>query len=263
MVPPGTRPPAPPADQPPAQTMDTSVPPPQREARPEETAPLCAAAAAMHPLPQSSSPSIFPSSSGMRESSMVCPSVPAEHPAQAGPDHFPVPGEYVPSNQWNISILKRHIPGPLGSFLRHATTTQSPLVPNYVTTQRYPVPRVGNLRTKPTYENIIAHQSYLEKLQFEQNSLRCWSNIRGQKNRPRKKTNSWERVPRNFSDQSSLDFACFLCLFSGRRAKSSQELCSWELFFLILGGFSPSETWRKIRSWEKLTKSMHNWRESC
>ena len=48
-------------------------------------------------------------------------------------------------------------------------------------------------------------------------------------------------VPRNFSDQCSLDFAYFLCLFSGRRAKSSQELCSWELFFLILGGFSPSD----------------------
>ena len=48
-------------------------------------------------------------------------------------------------------------------------------------------------------------------------------------------------VPRNFSDQCSLDFAYFLCLFSRRRAKSSQELCSWELFFLILGGFSPSE----------------------
>ena len=47
-------------------------------------------------------------------------------------------------------------------------------------------------------------------------------------------------VPRNFSDQCSLDFACFLCVFSGRRAKSSQELCSWELFFLILGGFSLS-----------------------
>ena len=48
-------------------------------------------------------------------------------------------------------------------------------------------------------------------------------------------------VPKNFSDQCSLDFAYFLCLFSGRRAKSSQELCSWELFFLILGGFSPSD----------------------
>ena len=48
-------------------------------------------------------------------------------------------------------------------------------------------------------------------------------------------------VPRNFSDQCSLDFAYFLCLFSGRRSKSSQEPCSWELFFLILGGFSPSE----------------------
>ena len=48
-------------------------------------------------------------------------------------------------------------------------------------------------------------------------------------------------VPRNFSDPCSLDFANFLCLFSGRRSKSSQELCSWELFFLIFGGFSPCE----------------------
>ena len=40
-------------------------------------------------------------------------------------------------------------------------------------------------------------------------------------------------VPRNFSDQCSLDFAYFLCLFSGRRSKSSQELCSWELFFFL------------------------------
>ena len=65
---------------------------------------------------------------------------------------------------------------------------------------------------------------------------------RGQKNRTRKKNKFLgTEVPRNFSDQCSLDFAYFLCLFSGRRAKSSQELCSWELFFLILGGFSPSE----------------------
>ena len=61
--------------------------------------------------------------------------------------------------------------------------------------------------------------------------------------KPPKKKNQFlgTEVPRNFSDQCSLDFAYFLCLFSGRRAKSSQELCSWELFFLILGGFSPSE----------------------
>ena len=47
---------------------------------------------------------------------------------------------------------------------------------------------------------------------------------RGQKNCTRKKKKILvTEVPRNFSDQ-----------FSGRRAKSSQELCSWELFFLIL-----------------------------
>ena len=57
---------------------------------------------------------------------------------------------------------------------------------------------------------------------------------RGQKNRPRKKKKNkflGTEVPRNFSDQCSLDFAYFLCLFSGRRAKSSQELCSSGTFF--------------------------------
>ena len=64
----------------------------------------------------------------------------------------------------------------------------------------------------------------------------------GRKTAPKKKNKFLgTEVPRNFSDQCSLDFAYFLCLFSGRRSKSSQELCSWELFFLILGGFSPCE----------------------
>ena len=79
---------------------------------------------------------------------------------------------------------------------------------------------------------------------YENNSLRdiFRKMFRGQKNRPRKKNKFLGReVPRNFSDQCSLDFAYFLCLFSGRRSKSSQELCSWELFFLILGGFSSCE----------------------
>ena len=79
--------------------------------------------------------------------------------------------------------------------------------------------------------------------------------------KPHKKKNKFlgTEVPRNFSDQCSLDFAYFLCLFSGRRAKSSQELCSWELFFLTLGGFSPSDTNRicyKINSCEK-TRGMY------
>ena len=67
------------------------------------------------------------------------------------------------------------------------------------------------------------------------------SKVGGRKTAQEKNKFLGTEVPRNFSDQCSLDFAYFLCLFSGRRAKSSQELCSWELFFLILGGFSPSE----------------------
>ena len=62
-----------------------------------------------------------------------------------------------------------------------------------------------------------------------------WTAIsRGQKSRTRKKNKFLgTEVPRNFWDQCSLDFAYFLCLFSGRRPKSSQELCSWELFFFL------------------------------
>ena len=61
--------------------------------------------------------------------------------------------------------------------MRHVTTMNSPTVPNYVTTARYPVEHITQLRTDPTFENIVAHQSYLEKLQFEQNCVRSWSNM--------------------------------------------------------------------------------------
>ena len=53
----------------------------------------------------------------------------------------------------------------------------------------------------------------------------------GRKTAQEKKKILGTEVPTNFSDQCSLDVAYFLCLFSGRRSKSSQELCSWELFF--------------------------------
>ena len=61
----------------------------------------------------------------------------------------------------------------------------------------------------------------------------CPPQILGGRRTAQEKKNKFlgTEVPRNFSDQCSLDFAYFLCLFSGRRAKSSQELCSWELFF--------------------------------
>ena len=92
---------------------------------------------------KSNSPSIFPSGSSMRQPSMSCLSVPEEHAWPAAQPratvHFPVPGTYVPGNLWSISTLEWDIPGPLGSFLRHTTAMQSQNVPNYVTTQKYPV----------------------------------------------------------------------------------------------------------------------------
>ena len=67
--------------------------------------------------------------------------------------------------------------------------------------------------------------------------------FRGQKKPHKKKTKFLgTEVPRNFSDQCSLDFAYFLCLFSGRRAKKFPgTLFLGTFFFLILGGFSPSD----------------------
>ena len=95
------------------------------------------------------------------------------------------------------------------------------------------------------------HPNFTPKLgetnSWERSTLSGHKN-RGQKNRPRKKNKFLgTEVPRNFSDQCSLDFAYFLCLFSGRWSKSFQELCSWELFFLILGGFSPCERIAQIQ----------------
>ena len=80
---------------------------------------------------------------------------------------------YVSGNLWNLDIpTVATIPGPMGSFTRHVTTMLSPTNPSYVTTRQWPVPSVTQLRTDPTFENkFAAHQAYLDKLQFGQNTL--------------------------------------------------------------------------------------------
>ena len=42
---------------------------------------------------------------------------------------------------------------------------------------QFPVENVSDLQQEPAIDNIIAHHSYLKCLQFEQNCLRCWSNM--------------------------------------------------------------------------------------
>ena len=85
----GVQTPPSPAAQPQAQPMDTSGPPIQREAPPEVTAPLYAAAAPMHPLPQSSHHRSFLQAQACRtrQPSMPCASVPEERAwsASSGP----------------------------------------------------------------------------------------------------------------------------------------------------------------------------------
>ena len=85
---------------------------------------------------------------------------------------------YVPGNLWNLNLpTVSAVPGPMGSFTRHVTTMYSPNNPSYVTTAKRPVHHIMELRADPSLENIAAHQAYLEKLQFEQNTLRLWSNM--------------------------------------------------------------------------------------
>ena len=64
----------------------------------------------------------------------------------------------------------------MASFLRHVTSMQSPNNPSYVDTRIRPVPDIRDLRREANLENVAARQRYLEKLQFEMNSLRSWSN---------------------------------------------------------------------------------------
>ena len=80
--------------------MDASVPAAQQDAPPEVTAPLraAAAAAAMHPLPPSSSRATFQSTSGMQHPSQVCSNVPEDRTWTEGPRHCPLPGHYIPAN---------------------------------------------------------------------------------------------------------------------------------------------------------------------
>ena len=72
---------------------------------------------------------------------------------------------------------RARIPGPMASFLRHVISMQSPNNPAYVDTHKWPVTDVRYLRTEATLENTAAHQAYLEKLQFEQNTRRSWSSM--------------------------------------------------------------------------------------
>ena len=101
-------------------------------------------------------------------------------PTQPIPEeHVPLPGQFVSGNLRSLSLSETDVAcqGPLGSFLRHTTSMQSPNVPNYVLMQKFPVQNLSNLRQEPIIHSIIVHQSYLEYLQFEQSCLHHWSNM--------------------------------------------------------------------------------------
>ena len=153
-------------------------PPPQDEQQqaPPDEQPLCAAAVAMHGAP----PMMRPMSS--RQSAAACPTVHEDREWREGTEHeekptYPKPGCDVSANLWNLDIQDRaREPGPMASFLHHMTSTQSPNNPSYVDARIHLVTDIRYLRREANLEHIAAHQRYLEKLQFEMNTLRCWSN---------------------------------------------------------------------------------------
>ena len=149
------------------------VPPPPPPVEPpqegQDAAPLCAAAVAMHGPPPMSN---------VRPQSAACPTVFKEGRWQEEPTEetsYPNPGFHVSGNLWNLDIADRaKKPGPMASFIRHVTSMQSPTSPSYAATGRLPVTDVHIF--EQNQDNVAAHQSYLEKLQFEHNTLRSWSN---------------------------------------------------------------------------------------
>ena len=62
----------------------------------------------------------------------------------------------------------------MASFLRHVTTMQSPENPSYLNNGPPPANDIRELRREASLENLAALQRYLEKLQFEANTLRMW-----------------------------------------------------------------------------------------
>ena len=120
----------------------------QQHAAPEDTAPLCAAAVAMHGPPPMSN---------FRRQPAACPAVFEERHWQenlAEKTSYPNPGFHMSGNLWNLDIADRSTkPAPLASFLRHVTS-----MPNqtYSSTDRHPVTDIQHLRTEPTLDNIAA-----------------------------------------------------------------------------------------------------------
>ena len=65
----------------------------------------------------------------------------------------------------------------------------------------------------------------------------------GQKNRPRKKTNSWERrFPGTFRTNVPLILPIFSVFSVGGGPKVPRNFVPGNFFFLILGGFSPCDS---------------------
>ena len=93
-------------------------------------------------------------------------------PAEAAPWRAN-PGQWISGNLWNLSLRSDQIEahGPLGSFLRHTATIANPNVPHYVSSGRFPVRNLSDLRTEPTLANVMAHQKYLKYFSFEADSL--------------------------------------------------------------------------------------------
>ena len=133
-----------------------------------------AAAVMMHGLPSNVRPS--------SRQSAACPSIyegrewTEAPPAQVEQPQYPQPEYRTPASICNLDIQSRsNLPGPMASFLpQESCAMLLQCSPRKIQAMRTSQSR--ELQREASLENVAAGQRYLEKLQFELNTLRLWSN---------------------------------------------------------------------------------------
>ena len=117
---------------------------------------------------------------------------------------------------------------------------------------------LGNLSEPPPLHTGGGgkHGSIWQNCVFRPSFERFFDPVRGQKNRTRKKTNSWERrFPGTFRTNVPLILPIFSVFSVGGGPKVPRNFVPGNFFFLILGGFSPSDLYSKktsqiiVRGW--------------
>ena len=89
----------------------------------------------------------------------------------------PNPGCKIAANLWDLNVpMCARAPSPLGSFLRHCNTMDSPYDPTYSKKgATAPADDITDLQRSTALENLRELQKYSEKFNFEATCCRLWS----------------------------------------------------------------------------------------